>query len=58
MSYTVTVIFDNMEVDETHYFDKEGDARKCLAQLKASIVVSRCIKWNLRNSKTTCWDSR
>ncbi|WP_164682160.1 DUF7204 family protein [Streptococcus hyointestinalis] len=35
MSYTVTVIFDNMEVDETHYFEKEGDARKCLAQLKA-----------------------
>lgn len=35
MSYTVTVIFDNMEVDETHFFDKEGDARKCLAQLKA-----------------------
>ena len=35
MSYTVTVIFDNMEVDETHYFEKEGDARKCLAQLKS-----------------------
>ena len=38
MSYTVTVIFDNMEVDETHYFDKEGDARKCLAQLKSKYL--------------------
>lgn len=34
MAYTVTVIFDNMEVDETHYFEKEGDAAKCESQLK------------------------
>lgn len=33
MSYTVTVYFDNM-VDETHYFEKEGDAAKCKADLE------------------------
>lgn len=34
MSWTVSVIFDHMEIDETHYFEKEGDAAKCKADLE------------------------
>ena len=35
MSWTVSVVFDNMSIDETHYFEKEGDAAKCKAYLEA-----------------------
>ena len=35
MAYTVSVIFDHMVVDETHYFENEGDAAKCKADLEA-----------------------
>ncbi|WP_369350419.1 hypothetical protein AB6M97_06240 [Streptococcus hillyeri] len=34
MTWTVSVIFDHMEIDETHYFEKEGDATKCMADLE------------------------
>lgn len=29
MAYTVTVLFDHMLEDETHYFENESDALKC-----------------------------
>lgn len=35
MTYTVTVLFDHMLVDETHYFENEADALKCKAGLEA-----------------------
>ena len=35
MAYTVTVLFDHMLVDETHYFENEADALKCEAGLEA-----------------------
>ena len=34
MAWTVSVVFDNMAVDETHYFEKEGDALKCKSGLE------------------------
>ena len=40
MAYTVTVYFDNM-VDETHYFEKEGDAAKMNNQLKCKYSGQR-----------------
>lgn len=35
MAYTITVLFDHMMVDETHYFENEADALKCKAGLEA-----------------------
>ncbi|MHC3563592.1 DUF7204 family protein, partial [Streptococcus suis] len=35
MAYTVTVLFDHMLEDETHYFENESDALKCKAGLEA-----------------------
>ncbi|HEM5979235.1 TPA: hypothetical protein U2B36_000016 [Streptococcus suis] len=35
MTWTVTVLFDHMLVDETHYFENEADALKCKASLEA-----------------------
>ncbi len=35
MVWTVSVIFGHMAVDETHYFEKEGDALKCKSCLEA-----------------------
>ncbi|CAM3215686.1 Phage protein [Streptococcus pluranimalium] len=35
MAWKVSVIFDHMAIDETHYFEKEGDALKCKAGLEA-----------------------
>ncbi|HFI0389139.1 TPA: hypothetical protein ACGO8N_000681 [Streptococcus suis] len=34
MSWTVTVLFDHMVVDETHYFENEADALKCKGALE------------------------
>lgn len=34
MAWTVSVIFDHMAVDETHYFEKQGPAAKCRADLE------------------------
>ena len=34
MAYTVSVIFDHMVVDETHYFENEVDALMCQAALE------------------------
>lgn len=33
MAHTVTLYFDNM-VEETHYFEKEGQAAKCRNDLE------------------------
>lgn len=35
MTWTVSVIFDHMLVDETHYFENEADALKCKSGLEA-----------------------
>ncbi|HEM5554701.1 hypothetical protein HO798_09855 [Streptococcus suis] len=35
MAYTVTVLFDHMLEDETHYFENEADALKCKSGLEA-----------------------
>lgn len=35
MTWTVSVIFDHMLVDETHYFENVADALKCKAGLEA-----------------------
>ena len=43
MAYIVTVLFDHMLVDETHYFESEADALKCKSALKLDIEVSGCI---------------
>ncbi|MEY8462493.1 DUF7204 family protein [Streptococcus merionis] len=34
MTWTVSVIFDHMVVDETYHFEKEGEAAKCKADLE------------------------
>lgn len=34
MAYTVTVLFDHMLADETHYFENEADALKCQGALE------------------------
>lgn len=44
MSWTVTVIFDNVAVDETHYFEKEGEAAKCKANLERKYRGQRLYK--------------
>lgn len=35
MAYKVTVLFDHMLVDETHYFENKADALKCKSCLEA-----------------------
>lgn len=35
MTWTVTVLFDHMMVDETDYFENEADALKCKAGLES-----------------------
>ncbi|HFI0151222.1 TPA: hypothetical protein ACGO3A_001523 [Streptococcus suis] len=35
MVFVVEVVFDNMSVDETHYFENEVDALKCQGALEA-----------------------
>lgn len=35
MTWTVSVIFDHMLVDETHYFENEAAALKCKSVLEA-----------------------
>lgn len=35
MSWTVSVIFDHMMVDETHYFENRDEALKCQGALEA-----------------------
>lgn len=44
MAWTVSVVFDNMAVDETHYFEKEGDAAKCKADLERKYRGQRLYK--------------
>ncbi len=34
MAWTVSVVFDHMEVDETHYFEDKNKAAECQADLK------------------------
>ncbi|MGQ7321886.1 DUF7204 family protein [Streptococcus suis] len=34
MSWTVTVLFDHMMVDETHYFEDRDEALKCQGALE------------------------
>lgn len=35
MAYTITILFDHMLVDETHYFEDRDEALKCKAGLEA-----------------------
>ncbi|QBX23763.1 hypothetical protein Javan150_0022 [Streptococcus phage Javan150] len=35
MTWTVSVIFDHMLVDETHYFEDRDEALKCQSALEA-----------------------
>lgn len=51
MAYTVSVIFDHMAVDETHYFEKEGDAAKCKADLERKYRGRRLYKVELEEVK-------
>lgn len=44
MSWTVSVIFDNVAVDETYYFEKEGEAAKCKADLERKYRGQRLYK--------------
>ncbi|HEK9993515.1 TPA: hypothetical protein TUW76_001072 [Streptococcus equi subsp. zooepidemicus] len=48
MSYKVTVIFDNMAVDETYCFKKAGDAAKCKAQLEKKYRGQRLYKVEIK----------
>lgn len=50
MSWTVTVYFDNM-VDETHYFEKEGDAAKMNNQLKRKYSGQRLYRVEMKEVK-------
>lgn len=43
MAYRITLCFDNM-VDETYYFEKEGDASKCKSQLERKYRGQRLYK--------------
>lgn len=51
MAYTVSVIFDHMAVDESHYFEKEGDAAKCYDDLKRKYRGRRLYKVELEEVK-------
>lgn len=41
MSWTVTVLFDHMMVDETHYFEDRDEALKCQGALEERY---RCLR--------------
>ena len=51
MAWTVSVVFDNMIVDETHYFEKERDAAKCNADLERKYRGQRLYKVETKKEK-------
>lgn len=51
MAWTVSVIFDHMAVDETHYFEKEGDAAKMNNRLKRKYSGQRLYRVEMEEVK-------